>query len=80
MYRVFTTQTCRYCTLAKTALDARGLDYEEVEVTDEIRAQLFAIGLRTVPQIYLHEPDTLVPVHLGGYDDLMRHLANLEVV
>jgi glutaredoxin 3 len=80
MYRVLTTPTCRFCTLAKTALDARGLDYEEVAVTDEIRAQLFAQGLRTVPQIYLHADDAAGPVHLGGYEDLMRHLAVLEAV
>ncbi|MFZ0098344.1 MAG: glutaredoxin domain-containing protein [Gemmobacter sp.] len=78
MFKIFTTEACRFCKLAKSALDARGYDYEEVAVTEEIKAQLVAIGLKTVPQIYHQREGVLAPTHVGGYEDLVRYLGELE--
>lgn len=77
-FKIFTTETCRFCTLAKSALDLRGHDYDEVTVTPETKAQLVAAGLRTVPQIY-HYPNAAEAVHIGGFDDLMAWLNANEV-
>jgi glutaredoxin 3 len=36
---VYSTQTCPYCTMAKRYLDARGIKYEDVDVSaDQSRA------------------------------------------
>lgn len=65
--RLFTTSTCGYCALAKRLLTQRGLDYDEVDVTDDDaeRARLVDLtGQRTVPQIFIDgEP-------IGGYQEL----------
>ncbi len=65
--RVYTTRVCPYCIAAKRLLVARGVAYEEIDVTgdDDKRAWLLEVtGRRTVPQIFIRgEP-------IGGYDDL----------
>lgn len=77
-FKIFTTQDCRFCKLAKSALDARGFDYEEVEADAEARAQLIAIGLKTVPQIYLIPMGDKPAQHIGGYTDLVAFFAQME--
>jgi len=66
---IYTTVSCVFCLRAKEYLRARGVEYEEVDVTgdDAARAQLMerANGQRTVPQIFVGE------VHVGGYTDLV---------
>ena len=64
---IYTTEYCAYCRSAKAFFDARGVPYEEVDLTedDAARAELRArTGRRTVPQIYVGE------TYVGGYDDL----------
>jgi glutaredoxin 3 len=65
---VYSTQTCPYCVRAKSLLDAKDVDFEEIDVTgdDEARMALVAKagGRRTVPQIFINGQS------IGGYDDL----------
>jgi len=64
---VYTTRICPYCVAAKRLLAARGVPFEEIDVTgdDAKRAWLLeATGRRTVPQIFIRGEA------IGGYDDL----------
>lgn len=65
---VYTTNYCPYCVRAKQLLDAKDLDYTEIDVTNDDAGRIALVeksgGRRTVPQIFINEK----PV--GGYDDL----------
>jgi glutaredoxin 3 len=64
---IYTTVTCPYCHRAKSLLRARGIDFQEVDVTDDpvMRERLIqTTGRRTVPQIFIG--DALI----GGSDEL----------
>jgi glutaredoxin 3 len=64
---VYTTRVCPYCIAAKRLLGARGVAYQEVDVSndDAKRAWLVeATGRRTVPQIFIAGES------IGGYDEL----------
>jgi glutaredoxin 3 len=67
--RMYTTDWCGYCVRAKALLDARGLDYDEVDLGDDpaFRARLNELtGGWTVPQIVIGDR------HIGGYTELRR--------
>lgn len=52
MLKVYTTETCAYCVMVKRYLQAKGLEYEEVDVTNdpETRQQLLdKTGMMSVP-------------------------------
>ena len=65
---LYTTQFCGYCPAAKRFLRGKGLDFEEIDVGFDAdkRAEMVdrAMGVRTVPQIFIHGR------HVGGYDKL----------
>jgi glutaredoxin 3 len=64
---IYTTRLCGYCIAAKRLLAARGIPYEEIDVTsnNEKRAWLAqATGRRKVPQIFIGSEA------IGGYDEL----------
>lgn len=64
---IYTTQWCPYCHAAKSLLDEKGVNYEEVDADDpDVRMAMVhrANGRRTVPQIFVGE------THVGGYDDM----------
>ncbi len=65
---VYSTTYCPYCVRAKALLDAKDLDYQEIDVTgkDEERIALVerSGGRKTVPQIFINDKP------IGGYDDL----------
>ncbi|HTS83395.1 MAG TPA: glutaredoxin 3 [Myxococcaceae bacterium] len=67
---IYTTNCCVFCLRAKDYLQSRGVDFEEIDVSDDdaARAQLAerAHGRRTVPQIFVGD------VHVGGYTDLVQ--------
>ena len=71
---IYTKWGCPYCTRAKALLDAKGVDYTEIDVTmggpDKARMLERAPRAMTVPQIFIGD------THVGGSDDL----AALEVV
>jgi glutaredoxin 3 len=66
---MYTTRWCGYCVRAKALLDAKGLDYEEIDLGDDpgFRATLRDLtGGWTVPQILIDERP------IGGYTELWR--------
>ena len=65
--RIYTTGYCGFCHAAKSLLQARGLKYEEVDVTNEPQQRKWLIeqtGQRTVPQVFLGG------VPIGGFTEL----------
>lgn len=66
---MYTTGWCGYCVRAKAFLDAKGLEYSEVNIEDDpnFRAKLLDLtGNWTVPQILLDGE------LIGGYAELRR--------
>lgn len=65
---IYTKMFCPYCTRAKSLLSAKGVKYEEYDITlggskrDEMLSR--ANGGYTVPQIFIGDR------HVGGSDDL----------
>jgi len=73
---IYSKEWCPYCAKAKALLKAKGLSYQEIDVTaDEARQQEMVArsGRRTVPQIFLDG------VSIGGYDDLANLNASGEL-
>lgn len=65
---IYTKVFCGFCSRAKRLLDAKGVEYEEIDVTmdRDRRNEMIqrANGGRTVPQIFIDDR------HVGGSDDL----------
>jgi len=65
---LYTKAFCPYCTRAKALLDAKGADYEEIDLTmgGPRRAEMIerSGGRTTVPQVFIGGK------HIGGSDDL----------
>ncbi len=67
--QMYTTRWCGYCVRAKTLLEARNLDYEEISLDDDpqFRRRLHEeTGNWTVPQIVVDGRP------IGGYAELWR--------
>jgi glutaredoxin 3 len=66
---MYSTRWCGYCVRAKSLLESRGIEYEEISLDDDpaFRQKLFDLtGAWTVPQI-------LIDGHpIGGYTELWR--------
>lgn len=65
--RIYLTRTCGYCTAAKRLLDAKGVAYEEIDVTGDVRARTWlrdVTGRGTVPQVFIDGRAC------GGFTDL----------
>ena len=66
---MYTTRWCGYCVRAKTLLDSKGVEYEEVHMDEDpaFRAKLRDLtGGWTVPQIVIDDRP------IGGYTELWR--------
>ena len=66
---MYTTAWCGYCVRAKTLLDSRGLEYEEISLDDDtaFRQRLLDLtGSWTVPQILVDGRP------IGGYTELWQ--------
>jgi glutaredoxin 3 len=64
---VYTTRSCPFCVRAKRLLEARGIEYEEIDVGQDatLRAELVVrTGRRTVPQIFIDGDP------IGGFEEL----------
>lgn len=65
---IYTTSICPYCHRAKELLRAKGVPYEEIDVSGSpgLRTRMTQLsgGRTTVPQIWIGE------THVGGCDDL----------
>ena len=67
--RMYTTAWCGYCVRAKALLDARGIEFDEVDLGDDpqFRDRLNELtGGWTVPQIVIGGRP------IGGYTELRR--------
>jgi glutaredoxin 3 len=67
--RVYSTRWCGYCVRAKSLLESRGIEYEEISLDDDpaFRQKLFDLtGAWTVPQILIDGRP------IGGYTELWR--------
>ena len=65
--KIYTTRVCAYCIAAKRLLAARGVPYQEIDVSSDDAKRMWlveATGRRTVPQIFFGDEP------IGGYDDL----------
>ena len=65
--RVYTTNSCPYCTLAMRLLKSKEVAFEAINVDDDhdMRMRLVELtGQRTVPQIFFGERS------IGGFDEL----------
>jgi len=65
---IYTTKTCPYCVRAKNLLNAKDVDFKEIDVTgDDVGREALlkkSGGMRTVPQIFINGK------HIGGCDNL----------
>jgi glutaredoxin 3 len=67
--QVYSTRWCGYCVRAKTLLESKGIEYEDVSLDDDpaFRQKLFDLtGSWTVPQILIDGKP------IGGYTELWR--------
>jgi thioredoxin reductase (NADPH) len=67
---IYSKDDCPYCDRAKTLLETKQIEYEEIKVGKDITREEFLEkfpNVRTVPQIYLDES------YIGGYDSLVKH-------
>ena len=67
--QIYSTQQCPYCVRAKALLQAKGLPYEEINVSadiDVMQEMIQRSGNRSVPQIFIDgEP-------VGGFVELSQ--------
>ena len=77
---VYSTSYCPYCMRAKALLASKGVEFEEIDVTDdpELRAQMVKLagGRRTVPEIFINGEiiggcDELYELEISGKLDLL---------
>ena len=64
---VYTTDYCGYCVAAKSLLKAKGILFQEIDVTkdQELRQEVVRrSGRRTVPQIFIGDEP------IGGFTEL----------
>ncbi len=67
---VYSKDYCPYCKAAKRILQARGVEFTEIDVQiqpDKLAEMISRSGRRTVPQIFFGDK------HIGGHDDLVRY-------
>jgi glutaredoxin 3 len=64
---IYTRKACGYCSAAKSLLEKKGADYQEIDATGrpDLRAEMIQrSGRATYPQIFVGD------THVGGCDDL----------
>lgn len=65
--KVYTTRICAYCVAAKRLLKKKGVEFEEIDVSNDAEKRMWLVqasGQRTVPQIFIHDKS------IGGYSEL----------
>ena len=66
--RMYTTLICPYCVRAKMLLKAKGVEFEEIDVSRDHDTRAWLVkatgGRRTVPQIFINDEP------IGGFDDM----------
>jgi len=67
--RIYTTDYCGYCRRAVALLRRRGIEFEEIDVSDDPATRKWLrerTGERTVPQVFIHDGA------VGGCDELVE--------
>ena len=74
---IYTTNYCPYCVKAKQLLRTKGLEFEEIDLTNDDAGRMQLVeksgGRKTVPQIFVNGK------HIGGCDDLFSLDAKKEL-
>jgi GrxC family glutaredoxin len=68
-FEIYTTGTCPFCVRAKALLQAKGLEYKEININDDpsLAAEMVErSNQRSVPQIFIDGES------IGGYEDLVK--------
>lgn len=64
---IYTTRTCPFCRASRHLMKERGIAFEEIDVTNDLKIQESLIcqtGLETVPQIFFGNK------FIGGFEEL----------
>ena len=74
---VYVKDYCPYCTKAKNLLRKKGVEFEEIDISDNDELQDYVreqSGQRTVPQIFINDKS------IGGCDDMyaLNSAGNLD--
>ena len=70
---VWSNVGCHFCEMAKTLLEQKGIEYEEINIALDWKVQdlLEAVPTaRSVPQIFVDDK------YIGSYDNLVEHFKN----
>jgi glutaredoxin 3 len=74
---IYTTNYCPYCVKAKQLLRKKGVEFEEIDLTNDDTGRMQLVeksgGRKTVPQIFVNGQ------HIGGCDDLFSLDAKKEL-
>ncbi|MDX1515646.1 MAG: glutaredoxin 3 [Woeseiaceae bacterium] len=65
--RIYGNKTCAYCGAARMLFTKKGVDFEDIIVTDDAdkRAEMESLsGRSSVPQVFIGDR------HVGGFDEL----------
>ena len=74
MWKIYSRPHCSFCELAKIVMTERGIDYEDVGLTENKDREWFkSQGYKTVPQIFDSEGN-----HIGGYTELRKYFNDLS--
>jgi len=66
---VYSTPNCPFCVSAKELLKSKNLNFQEIDVSDDIdnlQKMIKLSGLRTVPQVFINNQS------IGGFDELSQ--------
>ena len=76
-YIIIGSPDCKWCDKAKLALHVKGLTYIYFSTTEPtVRHLFFALGVKTVPQIFRAASGNRPVEYIGGYEELTLHLYN----
>ncbi len=69
---MYTSNTCTYCDMAKEYFNANDIEFEEKNTSNpEFRKELLAIGVRSVPTIYVGD-QYMVGFDEGQFEELYK--------
>ena len=75
---IYTTKTCGYCILAKNLLKKYNIEYNEIEISEDIETKremvIKSSGKKTVPQIFFGQN------HVGGFFELNQLHLNGDLI
>lgn len=81
---VFSKQACPFCSLLKLELENKGIEFREIDLSDDSERQAFyaATGTSSMPQVYVTNVGEAFPsdssVALGGWSDVSNAWESLE--